>query len=57
MSEQSYADVQVAARGVAATINTIYRVADPIGIPIAEARMEPTTDFRKSLGINAFPSQ
>tara|TARA_A100001037_G_scaffold176898_1_gene158605 strand:+ start:1032 stop:1205 length:174 start_codon:yes stop_codon:yes gene_type:complete len=57
MSEQSYADVQVAARGVAATINTIYRVADSIGILIAEARMEPTTDFRKSLGINAFPSQ
>lgn len=45
MSEQSYADVQVAACGVAATTNTIYRVADSIGIPIDEGRMEPTADF------------
>ena len=57
MSEQSYADVQVAACGVAVTTNAIDRVADPIGIPIDEARMEPTAGFRESLGVNAFPSQ
>jgi len=57
MSEQSYADVQVVGCGVAATTNTIYRVADSLGIPIDEARLEPTADFRKSLGVKAFPSQ
>ena len=57
MSEQSYADVQVAACGVAVTTNAIDRVADSIGIPIDEARMETAADFRKSLGVNAFPSQ
>ena len=57
MSEQSYADVQVAACGVAVITNAIDRVADSIGIPIDEARMEPTAGFRESLGVNAFPSQ
>jgi hypothetical protein len=57
MSDQSYADVQVAACGVAVTTNAIDRVADSIGIPIDEARMEPTAGFRESLGVNAFPSQ
>ena len=57
MSDQSYADVQVAACGVAVTTNAIDRVASSIGIPIDEARMEPTAGFRESLGVNAFPSQ
>ena len=46
----------VDACGVAATFNAIDRVADATGIPIDEARLEPTADFRESLGINAFPS-
>lgn len=46
----------VDACGVAATFNAIDRVADSTGIPIDEARLEPTADFRESLGINAFPS-
>jgi hypothetical protein len=46
----------VDACGVAAAFNAIDRVADATGIPIDEARMKPTADFRESLGINAFPS-
>ena len=50
------AEALVDACGVAATFNAIDRVADSTGIPIDEARLEPTADFRESLGINAFPS-
>ena len=46
----------VDASGVAATFNAIDRVADATGIPIDEARLEPTADLRDFLGINAFPS-
>tara|TARA_Y100001970_G_scaffold293651_1_gene441958 strand:- start:237 stop:443 length:207 start_codon:yes stop_codon:yes gene_type:complete len=46
----------VDACGVAATFNAIDRVADATGIPIDEARLEPTADFREFLGINSFPS-
>ena len=46
----------VDACGVAATFNAIDRVADSTGIPIDEVRLEPTADFRESLGVNAFPS-
>jgi hypothetical protein len=47
----------VDACGVAATFNAIDRVADSTGIPIDEVRLEPTAEFRESLGINAFPSR
>ena len=50
-------DALVDACGVAATFNAIDRVADSTGIPIDEARLEPTADFRESLGIDAFPSR
>jgi hypothetical protein len=45
------------AAGVAATFNAIDRIADSTGIPIDAARIEPTADFRASLGIDAFPSR
>ena len=41
---------------VAATFDPIDRLADSTGIPIDEVRLEPTADFRESLGINEFPS-
>jgi len=46
----------VDACGVAAHFNAIDRVADSTGIPIDEDRLEPTAEFRESLGITAFPS-
>jgi hypothetical protein len=50
-------DALVDACCIAATFNAIDRVADSTGIPIDEARLEPTAEFRESLGINAFPSR
>ena len=50
-----WGEALVDACGVAATFNAIDRVADSTGIPIDEARLEPTAD-PGSLGINAFPS-
>jgi hypothetical protein len=46
----------VDASAVAAMFNAIDRVADSTGCPIDEDRLEPTADFRESLGISAFPS-
>ena len=46
----------VDAGAVASMFNAIDRVADSTGIPIDEDRLEPTADFRESLGITAFPS-
>ncbi|MBK19821.1 MAG: hypothetical protein CMM52_13390 [Rhodospirillaceae bacterium] len=43
--------------GIAATFNAIDRVADSIGIPIDEIRLEPTAEFRRELGIDEFPSR
>ncbi len=42
--------------GVAATFNAIDRVADATGIPIDEARVEPSAGLRDRLGIDRFPS-
>lgn len=42
---------------IVATFNAIVRVADSTGIPIDEARIEPTADLREQLGINDFPSR
>ncbi len=47
----------VDACGVAATFNAIDRVADSTGIPIDEARVEPSADLRERLGIDRFPSR
>ena len=47
----------VDACGVAATFNAIDRVADSTGIPIDEARIEPSADLRDRLGIDRFPSR
>lgn len=47
----------VDAAAVAATFNAIDRVADSTGIPIDEERLEPSADFRRDLGIDAFPSR
>ncbi len=47
----------VDAAAVAATFNAIDRVADATGTPIDEERLEPTAQFRKELGIDAFPSR
>ena len=47
----------VDACGVAATFNAIDRVADSTGIPIDEARVEPSADLRDRLGIDRFPSR
>jgi hypothetical protein len=47
----------VDAAAVVATFNAIVRVADSTGIPIDEARIEPTADLREQLGINDFPSR
>ena len=47
----------VDACGVAATFNAIDRVADSTGIPIDEARVEPSAGLRESLGIDRFPSR
>jgi hypothetical protein len=44
----------VDAAAIAATFNAIDRVADSTGIPIEEAKVDSTADFRASLGINAF---
>ena len=49
-------DALVDASAVASMFNAIDRVADSTGIPIDEDRLEPTADFRESLGITAFPS-
>lgn len=49
-------DALVDACAVAAMFNAIDRVADSTGVPIDEDRLEPTADFRESLGINDFPS-
>lgn len=49
-------DALVDACAVASMFNAIDRVADSTGIPIDEDRLEPTADFRESLGITAFPS-
>ena len=43
--------------GVAATFNAIDRVADATGIPIDEARVEPSAGLRDRLGIDRFPSR
>ena len=43
--------------GIAATFNAIDRVADATGIPIDEARIEPSADLRRQLGIDRFPSR
>ena len=43
--------------GIAATFNAIDRIADSIGIPIDDVRLEPTAEFRRELGIDAFPSR
>jgi hypothetical protein len=51
------ADGLVDACGIAATFNAIDRIADSIGIPIDEIRLAPTADFRRELGIDAFPSR
>lgn len=50
------ADAFVDACSVASMFNAIDRVADSTGIPIDEDRLEPTAEFRESLGITAFPS-
>lgn len=50
-------DALVDAAAVAAIFNAIDRVADATGVPIDEDRLAPTADFRKSLGIDAFPSR
>ena len=42
---------------VAAGFNAIDRIADGTGIPIDEERLASTADFRKELGIDAFPSR
>lgn len=42
---------------VAAGFNAIDRIADGTGIPIDDERLAPTADFRKELGIDAFPSR
>jgi len=47
----------VDACGVAATFNAIDRVADSTGIPIDEARIEPSAGLRDRLGIDRFPSR
>lgn len=49
-------DAMVDASAVASMFNAIDRVADSTGCPIDEDRLEPTADFRESLGITAFPS-
>lgn len=49
-------DAFVDACSVASMFNAIDRVADSTGIPIDEDRLEPTAEFRESLGITAFPS-
>jgi hypothetical protein len=49
-------DGLVDACGIPATFNAIDRIADSIGIPIDEIRLETTADFRRDLGIDAFPS-
>jgi len=49
-------DAMVDASAVASMFNAIDRVADSTGCPIDEDRLEPTADFRESLGISAFPS-
>ena len=46
----------VDASAVASMFNAIDRVADSTGCPIDKDRLEPTADFRESLGISAFPS-
>ncbi|NKB22234.1 MAG: hypothetical protein GKS01_17245 [Alphaproteobacteria bacterium] len=51
------ADGLVDACGIAATFNAIDRIADSIGIPIDDVRLEPTAEFRRELGIDAFPSR
>ena len=50
------AEALVDASAVASMFNAIDRVADSIGIPIDEDRLEPTAEFREALGITAFPS-
>ena len=47
----------VDAAAIVATFNAIDRVADSTGIPIDEARLAPTAEFREQLGINDFPSR
>lgn len=49
-------EAMVDASAVTAMFNAIDRVADSTGCPIDEDRLEPTADFRESLGISAFPS-
>jgi hypothetical protein len=51
------ADGLVDTCGIAATFIAIDRIADPIGIPIDDVRLELTADFRRELGIDAFPSR
>ena len=42
------------AAGVAATFNAIDRVADSTGIPLDEAKVEVSEDFRSAIGLDAF---
>lgn len=51
------ADGLVDTCGNAATFNAIDRIADTIDIPIDDVRLEPTADFPRELGIDAFPSR
>jgi hypothetical protein len=51
------ADGLVDACGIAAQFNAIDRIADSIGVPIDDVRLDPTADFRRELGIDAFPSR
>jgi hypothetical protein len=56
LTEVLGAEALVDACAVASMFNAIDRVADSTGIPIDEDRLEPTAEFRESLGISAFPS-
>lgn len=47
----------VDAAAIVATFNAITRVADSTGIPIDEARIEPSAGLRRQLGIDDFPSR
>ena len=44
----------VDAAGVAATFNAIDRIADATGIPLEDAKLAPTAEFRKTLAIDSY---